>query len=166
MLKSRSLLAALACLVLSAAAFSATAAPARTPAAPPAVKTAAPASAPAAATAPAPAESPTSVTTAAARKEEDPPLVDSASAELATNGNPEPGELTGELGADVQSLASGPPSTHVAARVLADCAYGNPNSVADVPAGEVDEAVSQGLIDTHPAAVDFARRLAAGEIEA
>ena len=83
------------------------------------------------------------------------PAADSAAAEDAAKANAE--KAAAENASKV---------THVEARVLADCAYGKPNDLAHVPVGEAEEAVSSFLIDTHPAAVDYARRLAAGEIQA
>lgn len=67
---------------------------------------------------------------------------------------------------DALAAAEAASATHVEARVLADCQYGKPNDLAQVPVGEVEEAVGGFLIDTHPAAVDFARRVASGDIKA
>lgn len=57
-------------------------------------------------------------------------------------------------------------ATHVDARVLADCEFGKPNDLASVPVERVVELEASFVIDTHPAAVDFARRVASGEIQA
>lgn len=57
-------------------------------------------------------------------------------------------------------------ATHVEARVLAECEFGKPNDLARVPRERVVELEASFVIDTHPAAVDFARRLASGEIQA
>lgn len=158
MFKSRSLFASLAALVLcSAAATAVQAATSR-----------APAPAPISASAEAPAQSPAPAGGAAVeraqavRKEEEP---NPSNAELdATKGDPQPGTVDGPLGSAVQAIESAP--THVDARVLADCEFGKPNDLASVPAGRVAELEAAFVIDTHPAAVDFARRVASGEIQA
>lgn len=159
MFKTRSLLASFAALALCSAAISAQAATARTHA---------PAPAPVAASAETPAQAPTPAgsTSAeratAARKDED---ANPANAELdAAAGDPQPGTVDGPLGSDVSVIEA--PPTHVDARVLADCEFGKPNDLASVPSERVEELEASFVIDTHPAAVDFARRLAAGEIQA
>lgn len=155
MIKYRFLLASLAALALGSAAFAAQAAP-RAPASAPAPVVAA--AAEAAPTAPSPAAPATASTAQPARKEDE---VDASTAELEASGDPQPGETNGEVGAAVQPI----PPTHVDARVLADCDLGKPNDLASVPVERVSELEASHIIDTHPAAVDYARRLAAGEIQ-
>lgn len=117
--------------------------------------------------------------------------LDAATAAFAETGSAQPGEILGDgLGGDVQPIgeaeahraaleasataraadavdyaeASG--ATHVEARVLADCEFGKPNDLARIPVHQVEELEKSFIIDTHPAAVDFARRVASGEIKA
>lgn len=49
----------------------------------------------------------------------------------------------------------------VEVRVLAACAYGQPNDVAVVPAGELAAAQADGLVDASPAAVAYAKSISA-----
>lgn len=158
MFKSRRLFASLAALALSCAAFAAEAANARTPAPAPAPVVAA--AAQPAPSAPAPADL-SATGMAPARKEEE---VAAANAELEPSGDPQPGQVDGELGAAVRPIEPAP--THVDARVLADCEFGKPNDLASVPVERVEELEKSFVIDTHPEAVRYAKRLADGEISA
>lgn len=71
-----------------------------------------------------------------------------------------------ERAEEAVATAEAAQATHVDARVLADCEFGKPNDLASVPVERVVELEASFVIDTHPAAVSFARRLAAGEIKA
>ena len=56
--------------------------------------------------------------------------------------------------------------TPVAVRVLTVCSYGNANDVAVMPACEVAAARADGLVDDNPAAVAYARAVAAEAAQA
>lgn len=58
--------------------------------------------------------------------------------------------------ANTQDTTQLPP---VPARVLAACAYGKPDDVAEIPADEIEGAKANGQVDDHPDAVAYARSL-------
>lgn len=68
--------------------------------------------------------------------------------------------------ADAVDYAEASGATHVEARVLAECEFGKPNDLAQIPLGRVEELEKAFVIDTHPEAVRFAKRVASGEISA
>lgn len=72
-------------------------------------------------------------------------------------------DAEGLLTAGKAKLAEAPPASAktrtVKARVLAACAYGQPNDLAEIPADQAKAAEKEGLIDTDKAAVAYAASL-------
>lgn len=84
-----------------------------------------------------------------------------ADAEFEVNAADAEGLLThGKAKLAEPPLAGKKPSKTVKARVLVNCAYGEPNDLADIDADEAKAAESHGWIDTSKAAVAYAAKAA------
>jgi hypothetical protein len=82
-----------------------------------------------------------------------------AGAEFEVDADHAEGLLTAGKAKLAEATPATPKTKTVKARVLADCCWGKPNDVADIPADQAKAAEKEGIVDTDKAAVAYAAGL-------